>query len=308
MNLEIERGEFVCVMGPSGSGKSSLLYLLGLLDVPTSGRIWIDGEDTTGFDDDELTDFRLARLGYVFQFHFLLAEFSVLDNVSLPIRKLGRLADDAARERAAQLLDRLGLEGQHDKRPSQLSGGQRQRVAIARALANDPLVILADEPTGNLDSASSANVRDILRGLTRELNKTVVAVTHDAQLRGRGRPADRHCRRPHRPGVAAGMTPLGVAWTHGHNGACQLSLHGPAASRHSVAPSTTRRRPCRFARYSAASAAASSAAPSCAGLIDCATPMLTVTCGATDDPACAMAAASIVRRQRSATWTASALP
>jgi lipoprotein-releasing system ATP-binding protein len=182
VNLEIERGEFVCVMGPSGSGKSSLLYLLGLLDVPTSGRIWIDGEDTTRFDDDKLTDFRLARLGYVFQFHFLLAEFSVVDNVALPIRKLGRLADDAAHDRAAQLLDRLGLEGQHAKRPSQLSGGQRQRVAIARALANDPLVILADEPTGNLDSASSANVRDVLRGLTRELNKTVVAVTHDAQF------------------------------------------------------------------------------------------------------------------------------
>ena len=182
VNLEIERGEFVCVMGPSGSGKSSLLYLLGLLDMPTSGRIWIDGEDTTRFDDDELTDFRLARLGYVFQFHFLLAEFSVIDNVSMPIRKLGRLGDEAARARAAVLLDRLGLEGQHAKRPSQLSGGQRQRVAIARALANDPLVILADEPTGNLDSVSSANVRDILRGLTRELNKTVVAVTHDAQF------------------------------------------------------------------------------------------------------------------------------
>ena len=182
VSFEIERGEFVCVMGPSGSGKSSLLYLLGLLDVPTRGRIWIDGEDTTGFDDDRLTDFRLARLGYVFQFHFLLAEFSVVDNVSLPIRKLGRITDGAARQRAAQLLDQLGLEGQHDKRPSQLSGGQRQRVAIARALANDPLVILADEPTGNLDSASSANVRDILRGLTRELNKTVVAVTHDAQF------------------------------------------------------------------------------------------------------------------------------
>jgi lipoprotein-releasing system ATP-binding protein len=182
VNLQIERGEFVCVMGPSGSGKSSLLYLLGLLDTPTSGRIWIDGEDTTGFDDDRLTDFRLARLGYVFQFHFLLAEFSVVDNVSLPIRKLGRLADEAARRRAEHLLDQLGLKGQHDKRPSQLSGGQRQRVAIARALANDPLVILADEPTGNLDSVSSANVRDILRGLTRELNKTVVAVTHDAQF------------------------------------------------------------------------------------------------------------------------------
>ncbi|MEP6721512.1 MAG: ABC transporter ATP-binding protein [Variovorax sp.] len=182
VSLQIERGEFVCVMGPSGSGKSSLLYLLGLLDVPTQGRIWIDGEDTREFDDDRLTDFRLARLGYVFQFHFLLPEFSALDNVSLPIRKLGRLSDDAARARAAELLDRFGLEGHHHKRPSQLSGGQRQRVAIARALANDPLVILADEPTGNLDSVASTHVRDILRILTRELNKSVVAVTHDASF------------------------------------------------------------------------------------------------------------------------------
>ncbi|NDZ18416.1 ABC transporter ATP-binding protein [Variovorax sp. WS11] len=182
VSLQIERGEFVCVMGPSGSGKSSLLYLLGLLDGPTQGRIWIDGEDTGDFDDDRLTDFRLARLGYVFQFHFLLPEFSALDNVSLPIRKLGRLPDQAAEARAAELLDQFGLEGHHRKKPSQLSGGQRQRVAIARALANDPLVILADEPTGNLDSAASANVRDMLRDLTRDFGKSVVAVTHDADF------------------------------------------------------------------------------------------------------------------------------
>jgi lipoprotein-releasing system ATP-binding protein len=182
VNLRIERGEFVCIMGPSGSGKSSLLYLLGLLDVPTRGRIAIDGIDTSGFDDDRLTDFRLAKLGYVFQFHFLLAEFSALDNVTLPMRKLGQLTDDAARARALQLLERLGMADQQAKRPSQLSGGQRQRVAIARALANDPLVILADEPTGNLDSAASANVRDILHALTHEMGKTVVAVTHDANF------------------------------------------------------------------------------------------------------------------------------
>jgi lipoprotein-releasing system ATP-binding protein len=182
VNLDIERGEFVCIMGPSGSGKSSLLYLLGLLDVPTRGRVWIDGQDTTGFDDDLLTDLRLAKLGYVFQFHFLLAEFSALDNVMLPIRRLGRLSDDAARERAHGLLGRFGLADQHSKRPSQLSGGQRQRVAIARALANDPLVILADEPTGNLDSASSGNVRDILRALASDMGKTVVAVTHDGNF------------------------------------------------------------------------------------------------------------------------------
>jgi len=182
VNLQIEHGEFVVIMGPSGSGKSSLLYLLGLLDVPTSGRIAIDGQDTSGFDDDGLTAFRLAKLGYVFQFHFLLAEFSALDNVLLPIRKLAKLDDAEAHARALELLERLGMADQQHKRPSQLSGGQRQRVAIARALANDPLVILADEPTGNLDSAASQNVRDILRTLTRDMGKTVVAVTHDSQF------------------------------------------------------------------------------------------------------------------------------
>ncbi len=182
VNLQIEHGEFVVIMGPSGSGKSSLLYLLGLLDVPTQGRIAIDGEDTSVLDDDQLTALRLAKLGYVFQFHFLLAEFSALDNVLLPMRKLGRLAEGAAKVRAQELLERLGMADQQHKRPSQLSGGQRQRVAIARALANDPLVILADEPTGNLDSASSANVRDILRTLTRDMGKTVVAVTHDSSF------------------------------------------------------------------------------------------------------------------------------
>lgn len=179
VTLDIQRSEFVCIMGPSGSGKSSLLYLLGLLDLPTEGRIFLDGEDTTHYQEDELSDRRLAKLGFVFQFHFLLAEFRVIDNVTLPMRKLGRLNDEAARLRALDLLDHLGVKDQAYKHPSQLSGGQRQRVAIARALANDPLVILADEPTGNLDSASSQNVRAMLQSLTRDMGKTVVAVTHD---------------------------------------------------------------------------------------------------------------------------------
>jgi lipoprotein-releasing system ATP-binding protein len=182
IDLSIEAGEFVSIMGPSGSGKSSLLYLLGLLDVPTSGTVELDGIDTHGFNDDQLTTLRLDKLGFVFQFHFLLAEFTVLDNVLLPMRRLGKLNEAAAKARGTQLLDRLGVAAHAHKLPSQLSGGQRQRVAIARALANDPLVLLADEPTGNLDTASSANVRQILHDLTREMGKSVIAVTHDPRF------------------------------------------------------------------------------------------------------------------------------
>jgi lipoprotein-releasing system ATP-binding protein len=180
VSLAIEGGEFICIMGPSGSGKSSLLYLLGLLDVPTSGRVWLDGEETSLYGEVDLANRRLEKLGFVFQFHFLLAEFSVIDNVTLPIRRLGRLDESAARARGRELLDRLGVVEQSAKYPHQLSGGQRQRVAIARALANDPLILLADEPTGNLDSASGGTVRQILHDLAHQMGKTVVAVTHDA--------------------------------------------------------------------------------------------------------------------------------
>lgn len=182
ISLDVERGQFVCIMGPSGSGKSSLLYLLGLLDVPTQGRVWLDGEDTSLYGEDELANRRLEKLGFVFQYHFLLPEFTVVDNVTLPMRRLGRLADDAARMRALDLLAQLGVAEQAAKYPHQLSGGQRQRVAIARAMANDPLVILADEPTGNLDSVSGATVQKILRELAHDLGKTVVAVTHNGSF------------------------------------------------------------------------------------------------------------------------------
>lgn len=183
-DLQIEQGEFVAIVGPSGSGKSSLLYLLGLLDKPTEGQILLNGEDVSVLDDEALADRRLAELGFVFQSHFLLPEFTAMENVMLPMRRLGKISPQAARERAASLLSDLGLGGHLHKLPKQLSGGQSQRVAIARALANDPLLILADEPTGNLDTASSKVVQGILEELARKHHRTVVTVTHDTRFAG----------------------------------------------------------------------------------------------------------------------------
>lgn len=184
IDLAIGTGELVAITGPSGSGKSSLLYLLGLLDLPTAGRIYLDGVDTSELTEPELARLRLVKLGFVFQFHFLLPEYSAVGNVMVPMRRLGALSDRAMRERAEQLLADLGLEDSFAKLPSQLSGGQRQRLAIARALANDPLVLLADEPTGNLDSKNARVVFDIFDDLVRNRGKTVVAVTHDLGLAG----------------------------------------------------------------------------------------------------------------------------
>lgn len=186
IDLEIKAGEFVAITGPSGSGKSSLLYLLGLLDRPSAGQLWIDAQDTTRMNAEALARLRLAKLGFVFQFHFLLPEFTLLQNVMLPMQKLGRLAPAAMRERAARLLTELGLDTGHDKRPDQLSGGQRQRVAIARALANEPLILLADEPTGNLDSKNGQIVFDIFERLA-DQGQTVITVTHDTSLASRAR-------------------------------------------------------------------------------------------------------------------------
>lgn len=185
VSLTVDRQEFIAITGPSGSGKSSLLYLLGLLDRPSSGTLTIGGQDTSLLDDDALARLRLEMLGFVFQFHFLLPEFTILQNVELPMRKAGRLSSARMRERGTRLLEDLGLAGHLDKRPDQLSGGQRQRVAVARALANDPHVVLADEPTGSLDSKNSEQVFQILRDLVHKNGKTVVAVTHDMDIAAR---------------------------------------------------------------------------------------------------------------------------
>jgi lipoprotein-releasing system ATP-binding protein len=189
INLRVAPNEFVAITGPSGSGKSSLLYLLGLLDLPTSGEVLIRGRATVQMDEEERAFTRLSLLGFVFQFHFLLPEFTVLDNVMLPMRALGALSNSAMHERALGLLAALGLADHAHKRPDQLSGGQRQRVAVARALANEPPVILADEPTGSLDSKASEQVFEVLRELVDKYGKTVVAVTHDLGLAER---MDRH--------------------------------------------------------------------------------------------------------------------
>jgi lipoprotein-releasing system ATP-binding protein len=185
VDLSIGEKEFVAITGPSGSGKSSLLYLLGLLDLPTAGEVLIRGRSTAAMDEEERAFTRLSLLGFVFQFHFLLPEMTILENVTLPMRALGRLSSAQMTKRGTDLLGSLGLIDHVHKRPDQLSGGQRQRVAVARALANEPPVILADEPTGSLDSKSTEQVFQLLRQLVDRDGKTVVAVTHDISLADR---------------------------------------------------------------------------------------------------------------------------
>jgi lipoprotein-releasing system ATP-binding protein len=185
ITLSIGEREFVAITGPSGSGKSSLLYLLGLLDRPTAGILKIASRDTGPMDEEERARVRLSMIGFVFQFHFLLPEFTARENVALPMRKHGVLSRAQIHDRAGDLLGSLGLRDHLDKRPDQLSGGQRQRTAVARALANDPPIIFADEPTGSLDSENSEQVFSILQALVHERGKTVVAVTHDLDMAAR---------------------------------------------------------------------------------------------------------------------------
>jgi putative ABC transport system ATP-binding protein len=181
VNLTINRGEFVSVMGPSGCGKSTLLSLMGLLDEPSAGTIEIDGRPVTSYSDKELAGLRNHKIGFVFQSYHLINDLSVLDNVELPLLYRKGVGGGERRRRALAALDKVGLNARTSHFPAQLSGGQRQRVAIARALAGEPEIILADEPTGNLDSVMGEEIMDLLLGLNRDQGTTLVMVTHDEQ-------------------------------------------------------------------------------------------------------------------------------
>lgn len=181
LSLDIKRGEFLAIIGPSGSGKSTLLHMIGILDTPTSGTIFIDGQDVTSMSEDKRSKARNNMLGFIFQYHHLLPDFTALENVMMPLLIAGK-SKKQARELAEKLLKEVGLEDRMDHKPTQLSGGQSQRVAVARALANDPKIVIGDEPTGNLDSKSSQMIYDLLRKLNKERNQTFILVTHDEQM------------------------------------------------------------------------------------------------------------------------------
>ena len=183
-DMQVGRGEMVAVVGASGAGKSTLLHLLGALDRPTRGDVIIAGQSLAGLDDDAVSTLRNRTVGFVFQFHHLLREFTALENVMMPLR-IGGMAEDAARDRALGLLDRVGLAGRVHHRPGQLSGGEQQRTAVARALAVDPDVLLADEPSGNLDHHNSERLHDLFAELSRELEIAMVVVTHNRSLAAR---------------------------------------------------------------------------------------------------------------------------
>ena len=185
IDLTLDKGEFCAVMGPSGSGKSTLLNLVGLLDRPTSGTLAVCGEETTTLDDRALTQLRGHSIGFVFQYHHLITAFSALENVMMPMLGAAGFANKAMREHAAALIGDVGLTAWQDNLAGNLSGGQQQRVAVARALAMDPALVLADEPTGNLDSKSADEVFALLRRFNREQGTTVLFVTHNPALASR---------------------------------------------------------------------------------------------------------------------------
>ena len=177
VSFSIKKGEFVLIVGSSGSGKSTLLNMIGLLDHPTIGKVFIDGTDTSNLTDDKISTFRNKKLGFIFQFSNLLTDLTVLENVLLPRQIAGTI--DSAEKDAIELLKSVGLEDQINKRANKISGGQAQRAAIARGLINNPSIVLADEPTGNLDSVTSAKIVDLMKTMAKDLNQTFIVVTHN---------------------------------------------------------------------------------------------------------------------------------
>lgn len=180
-NLKISKGDFVAIVGPSGSGKSTLMHLIGLLDTPSSGTLLIDGNDVTKMSDKERSEMRNRMLGFVFQYHHLLPDFTALENVIMPLLIAGKNKKEAE-EIAKKLLKEVGLEDRMDHRPGELSGGQNQRVAVARALSVSPAIVLGDEPTGNLDTKTGDLIYELLRRLNKEYNQTFIVVTHNEEL------------------------------------------------------------------------------------------------------------------------------
>ncbi|HJQ54436.1 MAG TPA: ABC transporter ATP-binding protein [Gemmatimonadaceae bacterium] len=186
VNLSVQRGEMIAIVGASGAGKSTLMHVLGALDKPTNGYVVIGGEPVHGRDETQLGELRNRTVGFVFQFHHLLREFSALENVMMPLRIAGR-PDEVARSRAAELLARVGLSARMSHRPGELSGGEQQRTAVARALAMDPQILLADEPSGNLDRSNAEMLHELLSEVVVDLEIGMVVVTHSRSLAGRAR-------------------------------------------------------------------------------------------------------------------------
>ncbi len=184
VDLDVRRGEFVAIVGASGAGKSTLLHLLGALDAPSAGDVWLDGSRYADLDARATAELRNRKVGFVFQFHHLLREFSALENVMMPLL-IGGVPPRQARSRAEEVLSEVGLAGRMTHRPAELSGGEQQRCAVARALVHDPSVVLADEPSGNLDHANSERLHELFFRLAREYETAVVVVTHNRQLAGR---------------------------------------------------------------------------------------------------------------------------
>jgi lipoprotein-releasing system ATP-binding protein len=184
VDLEVRRGEFVAIVGASGAGKSTLLHLLGALDTPSGGDVWLDGSRYADLDAATTAELRNRKVGFVFQFHHLLREFSALENVMMPLL-IGGMPPRQARSRGEEVLSEVGLAGRMTHRPAELSGGEQQRCAVARALVHDPSVVLADEPSGNLDHANSERLHELFFRLAREYETAVVVVTHNRQLAGR---------------------------------------------------------------------------------------------------------------------------